>query len=360
MLFEVLRDARLIGFEHQAREQRGLLAGAGDDTQDSRVDLRVAVEVVQQGGGEHQVDHLARHQLMLVMQARIAPVQVIAGHATLRQPVGERLPIWAPQVFAVERTHREIPHGLTQVVQQAGDPRGDPPARLDVVFLVGWAVVAEDVPRRALRGKPGHFQGVLQEPAGSPVVMHLAGRQQMHEGGEAPDDRTHQLLEDLGRTAHAVLQALDQLGLSGEDVLHAAGRKALARRRVGQGVVILREWRSWRRYGRLAATGATAAGPGEPKSRLSRNMGLMVPGPGALRLCAKRARTGLLPQTDVNARQRGGCANNSARYFSAARICARAWATSRTPRRILAKASSVSATKGRCQSSRTPRKAEAG
>ncbi len=235
MLLEVRGHARLIGLAHEACQQRGLPGGAGNDAQHRGMDLRIAVEVVEQRLGEHQVHHLAGHQLMLVVPAGVAPVEVVPGHAAAHQPVGQRLAVGAPEELAVERAHRQIPHRLAQVVQQAGDPGGDPPARLDVVALVGRAIMAEDVAGRGLRGEPGHLQGVLQQTAGAAVVMHLARRQEVHEGGEAPDDRPHQTLEDLLRAAHAVLQALDQVGLPGQDVVHAAGRQPLARPRTAAG-----------------------------------------------------------------------------------------------------------------------------
>ena len=182
--------------------------------------------------------HQGAHLQMGIVAARLAPAQVVALQSMPAGPVEQRLFMRAPGQGAVAIRHREVGDRLADIVQQPGQTARDPPARLQVIAVLGLAIQREDVAHRRLRGEEAHFQGMAQQPARAAVMMGLGGGQQVHEGGEAAHDRQDELAVIRVGHAHAVLEAADQFGLLGEQRVHVGGRQPLDEGRIAQQVLV--------------------------------------------------------------------------------------------------------------------------
>ena len=161
-------------------------------------------------GGEDALQHQQAEGLVAGVAA-LAPAQEVVIHAVGRGPVGEGVEQRAPAGAPLAVRHREIRDRLADVVAQAGESRGQPPARLQLPALGGAAVEGEDAALARLGGVEGDLQAVAEEAAGTAVMVGLGGREQMDEGGVALDHRAHQGGEARVGEGQAVLQPADQL-----------------------------------------------------------------------------------------------------------------------------------------------------
>ena len=90
---------------------------------------------------------------------------------------------------------------------------------------------------------------MMQQSAGTAVMVRLGRRQEVNEGGVAIDHRQHLRLEKGRRAADAMAQLADQFGLGRQQLRRCHHREALQERRIARDVPAHRRWRHRHREG---------------------------------------------------------------------------------------------------------------